>query len=110
MRSTAAQKNRARRSEATSTGSRARRCGFWVAMPTGQLLVWQARMPTHPMAWIAALDTAAPRASATLASSDNAPKLMSETKRGIARPSGLFARGPLPVLIGLAVDQLMPFT
>ncbi len=35
---------------------------------------------------------------------------MSETKRGIARPSGLFARGPLPVLIGLAVDQLMPFT
>ena len=26
-------------------GSRARRCGFWVAMPTGQLSVWQARMP-----------------------------------------------------------------
>ena len=43
---------------ASSTGSRARRCGFWVAMPTGQLSVWQARMPRQPIAWIAELATA----------------------------------------------------
>ncbi len=28
-----------------STSRRARRCGCWVAMPTGQLLVWHARIP-----------------------------------------------------------------
>ena len=37
-----------------SMTSRETRCGFWVAMPTGQLLVWQARMAMQPMAWIAA--------------------------------------------------------
>ncbi len=60
-------KKRANRCEASSTGSRARRCGFCVAMPTGQLSVWHARIPKHPIAWIAlfAIATAsAPSASA----------------------------------------------
>src|SRR3954454_10474475 len=67
MSSTEAPRKRANRSAASSTGSRARRCGFWVAMPTGQLSVWHARMPRHPMACIAELAMAtasAPRARA----------------------------------------------
>ena len=57
-----------------STFSRRRRFGFWVAMPTGQLLVWQARIPIHPIAWRAELDTAtasAPRARALMKSAGN---------------------------------------
>ncbi len=38
--------------------------------------------------------SSAPLASATLASSDRAPKLMSETMIGISSRSGLRARGP----------------
>ena len=42
--------------------SRARRSSFCVAIPTGQLFVWQARMPRHPIAWRAELETAIPSA------------------------------------------------
>ena len=48
--STLASKKLARRRADFSTSIRAVRLGFWVAMPTGQLLVWQARMPRQPIA------------------------------------------------------------
>ena len=79
-------------------GSRARRCGFWVAMPTGQLLVWHARMPRQPIAWIAELATAtasAPSASA-LAKSGARAQAAGDDERDVARaragPGGARAR------------------
>ncbi len=39
--------------------------------------------------------SSAPRASATFASSDRAPKLMSDTKSGMSSRSGFFAPGPI---------------
>ena len=44
----------------------------------------------------------APKASATLADADKAPKLISETKRGISNISGFLARGPITVLVPTA--------
>ncbi len=67
MSSTVARRKLFSRCAASSTGRRARRCSFWVAIPTGQLFVWHARMPRQPIAWIAlfAIATAsAPSASA----------------------------------------------
>ncbi|VAW10430.1 hypothetical protein MNBD_ALPHA09-140 [hydrothermal vent metagenome] len=35
---------------ATSTSSRRRNSGFWVAIPAGQVLAWHIRAATQPMA------------------------------------------------------------
>ena len=40
-------------------------------------------------------ESSAPRASETLAGSESAPKLMSETRSGISRVSGFWALGPI---------------
>ena len=50
-----------------STNRRETQIGFCVAMPTGQLLVWQARMPRQPMACNAALPSATPSAPSAIA-------------------------------------------
>ena len=39
--------------------------------------------------------SSAPRASETLAGSESAPKLMSDTSNGISRVSGFWALGPI---------------
>ena len=76
---------------------RVRRLGFCVALPTGQLFVWQARMPRQPIACKAEFATAIPSAPSASAftKSDSVrrpPVMMSVTPSAPHASSG----GPVP--------------
>ena len=67
MSSVDAAKKFANRWADSSTMRRALSPFFFVAMPTGQLLLWQALIPRHPIAWSVECEMgmpSAPRASA----------------------------------------------